>query len=184
MVTDPLDFMSGGSAFHKRGADARKDLSPHDRFVLASWNWWLFPDRRPSLAHLFSCSRSAKYIGVLLVLSLNTMEIILYFILCLTGSQWRSIRTGVIWADTLDLVMRRAAEFWIFCSRLIWLSGSPFKVLLYMSSRDVTREWTACMLRGMWGQVVPNSTNVSNMVNTWTDAAWDLRLHRHFGIQC
>lgn len=41
------------------------------------------------------------------------------------GSQWSWMRTEVMWSNDLVQVMIRTAEFWMICSLLLSLQGSP-----------------------------------------------------------
>ena len=66
----------------------------------------------------------------------------LYWILQCTGSQWRSLRTGVMWSLTPMWVTTRAAMFWTFCSLVTASLAIPVSRPLLRSSHDVTKEWT------------------------------------------
>ena len=69
---------------------------------------------------------------------------ILYSTRCFTGSQCSRLRIGVMCADFLVLVTRRAAAFctrWSFCS---WVFGRPYSSALQQSILDVTNACTSC----------------------------------------
>ena len=47
-----------------------------------------------------------------------------------------------MWFCFFDLETSLAAEFWILCSFVKSLSGTPYRRLLQLSKRDVTNAWT------------------------------------------
>ena len=59
---------------------------------------------------------SLMYNGDKLFKALYVSKAILYLILKLTGSQWISLKTGVILENLNTVSNIRATWFWIFCS--------------------------------------------------------------------
>src|SRR4029434_5683864 len=60
-----------------------------------------------------------------------------------TGSQWRSIRSGVMCALFGWLNTRRAAAFWIICSGFTTQAGRPVRRALQESRREFTKVCTS-----------------------------------------
>ena len=120
----------------------RKARSPQEERVMGSRSKWL------SVADLRArdgrnSSRSSEIqLGESPSWVLYTRQSTLYSTLQCTGSQWRSLRTGVMWSITLMGLTTSAAMFWTYCSLVTASSAIPVSRALLMSSRDVKKAWT------------------------------------------
>ena len=112
MLIDLAALIWGGRLFQSSGAATAKARSPLDLSVrllgTASRDW--SADLR-ALGGLCLCISSAIYGGARSFRDLKVNKRILKSILCLMGSQWREIKTGVMWSNFLVPVRRRAAAF-------------------------------------------------------------------------
>ena len=102
--------MSLGRAFQRVGAAAAKALSPQDRrSVLTGCRRLASADLRQRVG-VWRWRRSEREGGARLLRAFKVKSRILKSIRYLTGSQWRSWRTGV-WSERWVDVSIRAAEF-------------------------------------------------------------------------
>ena len=107
--------MAVGNEFHIVTDRYRKDR------CLAS-------DLYPEISNLFSflvfrsCTvalvtkREQRYVGASPLTHLNVRMPTVYFNVLLTGSQFKSLRTGVMCSNFLEPVTTLAAKFWTLCS--------------------------------------------------------------------
>ena len=97
MSRDGDRLMLRGRSFHSSGAAAAKDLLPKfSNRHRGDVSWWFSLDRRVRVGEYgTSCSR--RYAGASPFRALYVSRI-LKSILCFTGSQCRSTRTGVMWS--------------------------------------------------------------------------------------
>ena len=118
-------LMLRGRLFHSIGAAAAKDLLPKfSNRHRGDVSWWFSLDRRVRVGEYgTSCSR--RYAGASPFRALYVSRRILKSILCFTGSQCRSTRTGVMWSYFRHWVMTRAAWFWRIWSWVMSSLGMP-----------------------------------------------------------
>ena len=116
--------MDDGRVFHRTGAALLNARAPHRVAALGSRRRWAPADLSARVG-TYSCRRSAMYSGASPFSALYTWMSSLYCILCSTGSQWRFIRTGLIWSLMRVRVTTRAAMFWHFWSFATVSPGRP-----------------------------------------------------------
>ena len=134
---------SDGKSFQILGAAFEKARSPkHCRsvFLGISSTIWLF--ERRFLKGLFNFTSSLRYWGARPWMHLYAVSAILYLILCSTGSQWRSLRTGVMWSYFLVFVTIRPAVFCAYCYFLISFFFTPDSKALQKSNFGVIKPCT------------------------------------------
>ena len=131
-----------GRVFHKTGAALLNAWAPQ------AWLSWAkvadghLPTSVFELERMLVGRRSVMYSGASPFSALYTWMSSLYCILCSTGSQWRFIRTCVIWSLIRVRVTTCAAMFWHFCSLATVSPGRPASRALFRSKCDVTKAWT------------------------------------------
>ena len=103
MSTDGDCLMCRGRSFHSTGAAAAKDLLPkYSNRHFGGSRRLLSMDRRVR-AGVYRVSSSRIYAGASPFKALYASKRILKSILCFTGSQCRSTRTGVMWSSFAPL---------------------------------------------------------------------------------
>ena len=121
--------MSLGRVFQRAGVVAAKAPSPQDRrLVLMGCRRLAKADLRQRVG-VWRWRRSEREGGARLLRALKVMSSILKSIRFLTGSQWRSWRTGV-WSERWVDVSIRAAEFLTYCSLLSKCFDEPYRMEL------------------------------------------------------
>ena len=86
--------------------------------------------------------RSLMWLGACLLSALNVIERILNLIRCSIGSQWRSLRRGVMWSYLLDLNTILTAQFntrWSRCNKYL---GTPYSNELQPLTFDIMKACT------------------------------------------
>ena len=130
---------SCGSLFHNVGAENEKALSPYlTDLVLGMSNISIEFD----LKHLLffdTVKRSAMYEGAIPWRALYVKSRILYSTRLATGSQWSSLRIGVMCSPFFVLVTTLAAAFCILWSLPKCCLGTPNNNPLKLSSLDDTK---------------------------------------------
>ena len=108
--TDGACWMFRGKLFHSVGAAAAKDLlRKYSNRHLGGVSRWFSVDRRVRFGE-YGISSSRIYTGASPFKALHVSKKILKSILCFTGSQCRSMRTGVMWSYLRHLVMTRLSR--------------------------------------------------------------------------
>ena len=130
--------ISWGKEFHRVGAETEKAWSPYNVLVLGVTRRCLSDDLRWRWGEYW-VRRSCRYVGALSLRAFHVISIILKATLCLTGSQWRFLRTGVMCSNFRVRDKTRAAVFctrWSLHMRVLVI---PNKSELPLSNLDVTR---------------------------------------------
>ena len=170
--------MFRGKLFHSVGAAAAKDLLPkYSNRHLGGVSRWFSVDRRVRFGE-YGISSSRIYAGASPFKALYVSKRILKSILCFTGSQCRSTRTGVMWSYLRHLVMTRAAWFWRFWSWNMSSLGIPNIRLLQSSSLDVIVAFTnfSTVGRSRYFRILPMEYKLK-LIDLHTLEMWSFRLH-------
>ena len=150
--------MFRGKLFHSVGAAAAKDLLPkYSNRHLGGVSRWFSADRRVRFGE-YGISSSRIYAGASPFKALYVSKRILKSILCFTGSQCRSTRTGVMWSYLRHLVMTRAAWFWRFYCLSIKKSYQN-RESLYLQRLSLNWNGALC-IRGIIGNVLQQCPNL------------------------
>src|SRR4029434_3151993 len=104
-----------------------------------------------------------------------------------TGSQWRSMSSGVTCALLGWLNTRRAAAFWIICSGFTTQAGRPVRRALQESRRELSKVCTSswlgyCVRYGVfWGMLYRAKGHDLETEAMWTvKVSWSLIMTPRF----
>ena len=104
-----------GNEFHIVTDWHRKDRCPAADLYPGISNLFLFLVFRSCTVALVT-KRGQRYLGASPLTHLNVRMPTVYFNVLLTGSQFKSLRTGVMCSNFLEPVTTLAAKFWTLCS--------------------------------------------------------------------
>ena len=117
-----------GNEFHIVTDRYRKDRCPAADLYSGISNLFLFLVFRSCTVALVT-KREQRYVGASPLTHLNVRMPTVYFNVLLTGSQFKSLRTGVMCSNFLEPVTTLAAKFWTLCSLEAFFSSLMYWTL-------------------------------------------------------